>query len=88
MTEIKHLLDVDVLVLWSHEDVMLSIEIDVELVLVALFDRSDGLQQTQDAMPLNIVTGGVLEDLDERVAVMIVEVFDFGHDRSLLYFRT
>ena len=88
MTEIEDLLDIDVLVLWSHKDVVLSVEIDVKLILVTLFDGSNGLEETEDAVPLNVVARGVLKDLDQRVAMMVVEMFDSGHDGSLLYFRT
>jgi len=87
VAEIQDLLDINVLVLGPHKDVVLAVEIDVELVLVTLFDGAHCLEEAEDAVPLNVVARGVLKDLDQRVAMMVVEMFDCSHDRSLRYFR-
>jgi hypothetical protein len=42
--------------------------------IVVFRDRADRLQQRDHGMPLDVVAHGMLEDLAQRVAVMVVEV--------------
>src|SRR6266851_4612317 len=42
--------------------------------VAVLHDRADRLQQGDNGVPLDVVAHGMLEDLAQRVAVMIVEV--------------
>jgi hypothetical protein len=69
-----HLL-VDVLVPRRIEELLLAPEIDLHLPVMAHRDRADVFEQRQHRPPLDVVAGGVPEDLAQRVAVTVVEVF-------------
>lgn len=46
-----------------------------KIPLVILFHGRDGLEQRENRSPIDVVTYGVLENLQQGVAVMIVEMF-------------
>ena len=71
----EDLLDVDVLVLPTAEERGLGTDVNRVLAVMAEFDRSDGFEQRQHGVPLDVVARRVLEDLEEGLTVMgIVEV--------------
>jgi hypothetical protein len=41
---------------------------------VVVLDRADCFQQRDNGMPLDVVAHGMLEDLAQRVAVMVAQV--------------
>src|SRR4029453_17350670 len=74
----QDLLDVDVLVLRTAEERGLGTDVNRVLAVMAELDRSDGFEQRQHGVPLDVVARRMLEDLEERLTVMgIVEVL--GH---------
>ena len=58
----------------QREDLGLTADTDHVFAIVARLDGSYGLQQGHHRPPLDVVTGRMLEDLQQRVAVMVVEV--------------
>jgi hypothetical protein len=72
--QIDHLLDVDVLVLGTGENLGLCADVNKVFAVVALFDGPYGFQQRQYCVPLDVVTRGMLKDLQERVTVTAVKV--------------
>src|SRR5882724_9218862 len=77
VTEVDDHLGVDVLAGWMVEDLALGADRDGDLAAVD-GDRADRVEQRGHRVPFDVVAHGVLEDLAQRVPVVIVEVrFDF-----------
>ena len=74
VAEIDHHLRVDVLAGRRVEDLLLGSDRDGDLAVVMHGDRADRVEQRRHRVPLDVVAGGVLEDLAQRVAVMVVKV--------------
>jgi hypothetical protein len=73
--QIDHLLNVDVLVLgMMGENLPLIADTYLVFPVVALFDGCDRFQQRKSGSPLNVVTGGMLKDLEQRVPLTGVEL--------------
>src|SRR5204862_8239670 len=66
-------LGVDVLAGRMVEDLALGADLDGDLAAVD-GDRADRVEQRGHRMPFDVVANGVLEDLAQRVPVVIVEV--------------
>jgi hypothetical protein len=71
-------LGVDVLVLWTGEDLGLGTEADNELPIVPLFDRPGSLQQRQHVVPLDVVARRVPKEPQEGVTMLAAEVLWLG----------
>src|ERR1022692_236088 len=72
--EVDNCLDIDVLMRRDVEEFGSGPDCDGNHPIALLHDRADGLQQGDHGMPLDVVAHGMLEDLAQRIAVMIVEM--------------
>jgi hypothetical protein len=67
-------LAVDVFFIRTPEDLGLCANPKYEHVVVLLFDGSDFAQQGHHVVPLDVVTGRFLKDLEQGVSMMATEV--------------
>jgi hypothetical protein len=72
--QIDNRLGVDVLIRGHLEEFGLRPDSNGNHAIAVRHDRADRLQQRDHGMPFDVVAHGMLEDLAQRVAVMVVEV--------------
>src|ERR1039457_6439887 len=72
--QVDNRLGVDVLVRGAVEIFGRRSEGDGNAPVVVILNRANCLQQRDNGMPLDVVTHGMLEDLAQRVAVMVAQV--------------
>src|ERR1022692_3738372 len=72
--QVDHRLGVDVLMRGGLEEFGPRPDSNCDHAIAVLHDRADRRQQRDHGMPLDVVAHGMLEDLAQRVAVVVVEV--------------
>ncbi|HEY1445269.1 MAG TPA: hypothetical protein VGF51_10240 [Acidimicrobiales bacterium] len=72
--QVDQLLSVDVLAIWTPENLGLLADSEQKHVVVPLFDRSDCLEQGDDIVPLDVVVRLLLKDLQQGVSMMAAEM--------------
>jgi hypothetical protein len=77
-TQVDHLLDVDVLVSGTLEELDFGPHTHFEPAVAVLLHRSDHVEEGGDVGPLDVVTRRVLEDPPQCLAVMTIQTDGSG----------